>query len=63
MECKISGKKLLVEFPIAERPRNGGKTIVVATTKGNKAVKTDDRTIYVNVNAFYYPAQEEQAGY
>jgi len=55
MEAKIENGKLIVTIPIQEpRPSVSGKTLVVATSGGNKATAAviNGKPIIVGLNAY-----------
>lgn len=58
VKVTVKGKNLVIEIPLQKPvPSGSGKTMVVASTKGN--VKTDAKVngheIIVGVNAYYKP--------
>ena len=57
MNAKIENGKLIIELPINDPPQHSrtGKTLVIASTHGNKKVKIDTENIYIGVNAYSYP--------
>lgn len=56
MNARIEGKKLFVEIEMNEEPVTSktGKTLVVATSHGNKATqaKVNGKNIVVGLNAY-----------
>ena len=57
MEARIEGKKLILTLDLlTPRPSKSGKTLVVATTNGNKAtaVLIDGQPVIVGVNAYIH---------
>lgn len=55
MNAKIEGNNLVITIPMqAPRPSASGKTLVVATTGGNKATSAivDGKPITIGVNAY-----------
>jgi len=57
MKATVEGNVLHLESPLAPpRPSKSGKTLVVATTGGNKRTDAlvEGRTLWVGVNAYVY---------
>lgn len=56
MKVEIKGKKLLIEIDLDEprKPSASGKSIVVASTRGNKTTEliVDGQPLVVAVNAY-----------
>ena len=55
MQVEIKDNKLVITLPLqAPRPSASGKTLVVATTSGNKASTAivDGKPVIVGVNAY-----------
>ena len=56
MEPKITvkGKLLTIEIDLTNEgePSKSGKSVVIASTHGNKTVKTPDGDVVVGVNAY-----------
>jgi hypothetical protein len=55
MNATIKGKDLVITIPlVAPRPSKSGKTLVVATTGGNKetTAKVNGQPVVVGVNAY-----------
>ena len=54
MKCEIKGDKLVIELPINPQTSRSGKSLVIASTNGNK--NTDqtykDKTLVLGVNAY-----------
>jgi len=53
------GDTLVIRIPIkTPAPSASGKTLVVASTRGNQktAVQIDGKDLYLGVNAYVYPA-------
>lgn len=62
LQARIEDDKLVVEIPIYEpaRPSKSGKTLVVASSEGNKpALRVDDQVVYIGLNAYYYAPDSE----
>ena len=57
METKIESGKLIISIPIEPpRPSASGKTLVVASSRGNKEtqVAIDGKPVYLSLNAYVY---------
>lgn len=56
MEPKITikGTKMTIEVDLSAtgKPSMSGKTLVISSTHGNKAIETDGGTVYVGVNVY-----------
>jgi hypothetical protein len=56
MTAKIEGKELVIRIPLNDppRPSSSGKTLVVASSNGNKLTdaKVNDQQVIVGVNAY-----------
>ena len=56
MQTEVKGKNLVITLPLFAEPRlsQSGKTLVVASTKGNKetAVEINGQSVVVGVNAY-----------
>jgi len=55
MKTEIIGGNLVITIPMmTPRPSASGKTLVVATTSGNKqtTVKVDGKTVTIGLNAY-----------
>lgn len=56
MKAEIKGKKLIIEIDLDEerKPSASGKSLVVASTRGNVTtdVKVDSKPLVVAVNAY-----------
>ena len=56
VSVKIEGKELVIRLPLNEKPVPSatGKTLVVASTHGNKTteVKVDGKNVVLGVNAY-----------
>lgn len=56
MSVKVEGKELVIRLPINKPlvPSKSGKSLIVATTSGNKAVdcKIDGKILTLGVNAY-----------
>lgn len=56
MKVNVEGKELVIRMPLDTngRPSASGKTLVVATSSGNKVTdaKVGDKNIVVGVNAY-----------
>jgi len=60
MEAHIKDGKLIIVLPV-NKPAvrsSSGKTLVLASTRGNKQVNINGQTVYIGVNAYVYPDQE-----
>ncbi|MEK6608534.1 MAG: hypothetical protein AABZ30_12815 [Myxococcota bacterium] len=59
MEFKIEDGKLIITIPVNPEPAASasGKTLMVATTRGNArtGVMVNGQELYVGVNAYIYP--------
>ena len=59
MTAKIEGKELVIRIPLNDSPRpsSSGKTLVVATSSGNKPTdaKVNGQQVIVGVNAYIQP--------
>lgn len=55
--AQIKDGKLVIELPVNDPPQHSrtGKTLVIASTHGNKKVKINNENIYIGVNAYSYP--------
>ncbi len=55
-ECKIEGNELVIRLSLNEKPERSasGKTLVVASTRGNKETDclVNGKKVVVGVNAF-----------
>lgn len=56
MKARIENGKLIIELPVIDPPvpSKSGKTLVIATTRGNKRVNIDGQNIIIGVNAYKY---------
>jgi hypothetical protein len=58
MTAKIEGNELVIRLPMQQppRPSASGKTLVVATTHGNKTseVEINGQSVVIGVNAYIY---------
>jgi hypothetical protein len=55
MQAEIKGKNLILTLPLQDAtPSKSGKTLVVATTRGNmtSAASIDGKPVIVDVNAY-----------
>lgn len=56
MNAKIEGKELVIRIPIEEQPQPSasGKTLVVATTRGNvrTSITIQGKPVTIGVNAY-----------
>jgi len=54
MKVEVKGSKLFVEMDIAEQVSKSGKSMVIATTSGNKPteIKYKGETLIVGINAY-----------
>ena len=55
MQVKIEGNELVIRIPMQEpRPSSSGKTLVVASTNGNKTtdVKVQGQNVVIGLNAY-----------
>lgn len=55
MEVKVEGNTLIIRLPLeSPRPSASGKTLVVASSHGNKATsaQVDGKNITIGVNAY-----------
>lgn len=61
VETQIVDGKLHVIIDMKAEPTRSasGKTMIVASTRGNRPVDTPDGTLYVGVNAFRYNNRKE----
>jgi len=60
MEAHIKDGKLIIVLS-TNKPAvrsSSGKTLVLASTRGNKQVNINGQTVYIGVNAYVYPDQE-----
>ena len=60
MKTTIKDKVLHIEIPLhAPRPSASGKTLTVASSKGNQPTdaRIDGKTVIVGVNAYIQPPQ------
>lgn len=59
MTAKIEGKELVIRIPMNEQPERSasGKTLVVATSHGNKETEAvvDGKKVVIGLNAYIYP--------
>lgn len=49
--------KLIIELEVNNPPirSSSGKTLVLASTRGNRPVYIDGKKVYIGVNAYLYP--------
>lgn len=55
MQVKIEGNELVIRIPMQEpRPSSSGKTLVVASTNGNKKtdVQVQGQNVVIGLNAY-----------
>jgi hypothetical protein len=60
VSATIEGNELVIRLPLnTPRPSATGKTLVVATSSGNKATEAEvnGQKVVVGVNAYIYPAK------
>ena len=61
MTAKVVGNKLVIEIPLnpAPVPSASGKTLVVASTHGNKQteVEIQGQPVFLGLNAYIYPGK------
>lgn len=58
MKAEIKGKKLIIEIDLAEpKASKTGKTLVVATSGGNKETEAvvNGKKVVIGLNAYIYP--------
>ena len=57
MKAEIKNNELIVTIPINDppKPSASGKTLVLASTRGNKPVNIGKQTVYIGLNAYVYP--------
>ncbi len=58
------GDVLVIRIPItAPTPSSSGKTLVVASTRGNQktAVQIDGKDLYLGVNAYVYAGSKQSS--
>lgn len=59
MTARIEGKELVIRIPLNDppRPSSSGKTLVVATSNGNKLTEAtvNGQPVIVGVNAYIKP--------
>ena len=58
LTAKIEGNELVIRLPLnTPRPSGSGKTLVVASSSGNKTTdaEVDGQKVVVGVNAYIYP--------
>jgi len=58
MNVEIKGKKLVIEIDLEKpTPSSSGKTLVVASTRGNVAtsVEVDGKPVTIGLNAYIKP--------
>jgi len=54
--CKVEGKELVIRLPLQTAQRSAsGKTMVVASTRGNITTEAtvDGKQVIIGVNAYY----------
>ncbi len=58
VKMEVKGNKLSIEIDLAEEfgPSKSGKTITVASTRGNQRVEGTD--VIIGLNAYKYPKNE-----
>jgi hypothetical protein len=57
MQATIEANELVIRLPLEEpRPSSSGKTLIVASTRGNQesTARIGDKPIVVSVNAYIY---------
>lgn len=54
MKATVKGTTLILEIPISKKPSASGKSIVIATTGGNKEseLQIDGKPVIIGVNAY-----------
>ena len=61
MTAKVVGNKLVIEIPLNATPvpSTSGKTLVVASTHGNKEtdVQIQGQPVFLGLNAYIYPGK------
>lgn len=57
----VKGTKVTIEFDAADaaQPSASGKTLVIASTRGNKPVQVGNEEIFIGLNAYKYPAPKK----
>lgn len=64
MKVTIEGNELVIRIPAKVKsppPSSTGKTLIVASSKGNKetSAKVDGKNVIVGVNAYIYAQERE----
>ena len=60
MKVEVQGKNLVITIPLTEpTPSASGKTLVVASSHGNKETEAQvqGQPVFVGVNAYIYPGK------
>jgi len=54
MKAQVKDRVLHIELPLEDNPMQSttGKSLVIASTHGNKPIPMGDKVVYVGVNAF-----------
>lgn len=61
MKISTEQSDIVIRIPtdVEGRPSSSGKTIVLASTRGNRAIEVDGKTVMLSINCYQYPDQRK----